>query len=427
MKFLPFPLAVAVSLALNSPLYAADDATQEGTDSESALELNRIVVVTNGQEETAADSAVSVIDSEQIERNLSTDLESLLRYEPGVGVTKDSRFGIESISIRGLDENRVRITVDGVEQADAYGPTTTYLRTGRSTLDLESIEAVEITKGGDVTEGSGGLAGGVKFRTKEPSSFLQPEGDDSHVSLKTGYRSASDEFSNTLTLANRSGDLESLLVYTHRKSQETDTYEGSDELGDGRGEADPGDVSSDNILAKLQYQLNEANRVGLVAEHFASDSNFDLLSESTTDSLHSSDDESERDRIGIFHEYRQDTALFDSLRWQFDYQKTKTENGTWIESTTSDRYVDRFYEEKSAQASMDLNKQIGDHALRYGISYTDESLENLNKNTVDGSTEVTRFSPTADGVSVGALCGRQLGADGSPDSDTGAALRPLQV
>lgn len=402
MKFLPIPLAVAVSLALNGPLYAADDASQEGADSESALELNRIVVVTEGQEETATDSSVSVIDSEQIERNLSTDLESLLRYEPGVGVTKDSRFGIEGISIRGLDENRVRITVDGVEQADAYGPTTTYLRTGRSTLDLDSIEAVEITKGGDVTEGSGGLAGGVKFRTKEPSSFLQPEGDDSHVSLKTGYRSASDEFSNTLTLANRSGDLESLLVYTHRKSQETDTYEGSDELGDERGEADPGDVSSDNILAKLQYQLNDANRIGLVAEHFASDSNFDLLSESTSASLHSSDDESERDRIGIFHEYRQDTALFDSLRWQLDYQKTKTENGTWIESTTSERYVDRFYEEKSAQASVDLIKQLGDHALRYGISYTDESLENLNKNTVDGSTEVTRFSPKADGASIGA-------------------------
>lgn len=405
MKSLHIPLAMAVSLAVNGPLHAetATSADQQKvTDTESTLILGRILVASEAEDTTAADSSVSVISSEEMAQQLTTDLGSLLRYEPGVEVTRDSRFGVEGINIRGLDGDRVRMTVDGVEQADAYGPTTTYLRTGRSTLDLDSIEAVEITKGGDVTAGSGGLAGGVEFRTKEPSSFLEPEGDDSHVSLKSGYRSASDEFANTLTLANRSGDLESLLVYTHRKSQETDTYEGSDLLGDERGEADPGDLASDNILAKLQYQLNEANRIGLVVEHFESDSNFDLLSESSTSSLRSSDDESERNRIGVFHEYRQDTALFDSLRWQFDYQTTKTENGTYIESTSSDRYVDRFYEEKSAQASVDLNKQIGDHAIRYGISYTDESLENLNKNTVDGSTEVTRFSPKADGASIGA-------------------------
>ena len=405
MKSLHIPLAVAISLALNGHLHAETGSSADEpltTGEESPLLLNRILVATDAEEATAADSSVSVIDSAEMERQLTTDLDSLLRYEPGVEVTQDSRFGVEGINIRGLDGDRVRMTVDGVEQADAYGPTTTYLRTGRSTLDLESIEAVEITKGGDVTAGSGGLAGGVEFRTKEPSSFLEPAGDDSHVSLKTGYRSASDEFANTLTLANRHGDLESLLVYTHRKSQETDTYEGSDLLGEERGEADPGDVSSDNLLAKLQYQLNDANRVGLVVEHFESDSAFDLLSESSATSMRSSDDESKRDRVGVFHEYRQATALFDEMRWQLDYQTTKTENGTWIESTSSERYVDRFYEEKSAQAQLDLNKQLGDHHIRYGLSYTDESLENLNKNTVDGSTEVSRFSPKADGISIGA-------------------------
>ena len=72
---------------------------------------------------------------------------------------------------------------------------------------------MEILKGGDIRSGSGALGGVVKYRTREPASFLNAEGDDSYLALKGGYRSASDQFSKTLTLANRHADLEQLLRY----------------------------------------------------------------------------------------------------------------------------------------------------------------------------------------------------------------------
>ena len=393
MKLVRAPLALAIALAVQGQAHA-----QEVNQNVSA-QLDTVKV--EAKRSAKPESRVTSLNAEDIEKNLSTDLESLLRYEPGVGVKKDSRFGIGSIVVRGLDDDRIRISVDGVEQADAYGPTTTYLRTGRNTVDLESIEAVQITKGGDVTAGSGALGGAVEFRTKEPASFLNPTGDDFFASWKTGYRSANDQFANTATLANRSGDLESLLVYTHREGHETENHSGSGGTGLGRGSADPGDIDSDNLLAKFEYQLNDHNRVGVVGERFKGTSDLRLLSESSATELHQSNDESSRHRLGVFQEYENATALFDSLRWQLDYQRTKTENGTHIDTSSSARYVNRFYDEKSLQAKMDLNKQLGSHALRYGFNYSDESLENLNKNTVNGSTDTSRFSPKADGQSWG--------------------------
>jgi hemoglobin/transferrin/lactoferrin receptor protein len=389
------PLSVVISMVIATQAHADTATTAEATLSPLRIEAKTT------QPTEAQDSSVTTLTDQTIEQNLSTDLESLLRYEPGVGVTKDARFGIGSINIRGLDGDRVKMLVDGVEQADAYGPTTTYLRTGRGKVDLESLEAVSIVKGGDVVEGSGALGGAVVMQTKRPASYLEPEGDDTYVALKSGYRDASDQFSNTLTVANRSGDLESLLVYTHRKGQETDTYGGTDTVGPTRGEADPGEFDGDNLLGKLEYQLNDHNRIGVVGEYYTRSSAFDLKSESTDTATRRSDDEDTRKRLGVWQQYDGQTAMSDTLRWQLDYQTSKTQNGTYIDTDASSRFVDRFYDEKSLQASLDAEKQVGAHRLKYGAELSRESLENLNKNTVDGATTASRFSPKADGTKVG--------------------------
>lgn len=393
-------IAVAISMALAGTQVLADEATGD-TAAPVALDAITVNSVRNLVDEAPADSSVSELTQKDIERNMSTDLNDLFRYEPGVSTTKDSRFGIGSISIRGLGEDRVKMSIDGVEQAHAYGPTTTYLRSGRSALDLESIEAVQVVKGGDVKEGSGALGGVVKFRTKEPSSFLNAEGDDSFVSLKSGYRSASNRFSNTATLANRSGDLESLLVYTHRDGHETENYGGSDGLGNSRGKVDPGDISSDNILGKLIYRFNDRNRGGVIFERFDGDSDLNLFSESSASSMRRSDDNTKRTRFGLFDDITADSGVFDHLHWQVDYQKTRNRNGTHMQGSTQ-RFVNRFYEQKGTQARLDLDKKIGAHLLSYGVEVKDESLENLNYDTRNGSTDVSRFSPKADGLSVGA-------------------------
>ena len=395
----PTPLSLlALSIMAASPAFSADAPIQENPLGTITVEADSLTEAT-----TELGSSVSKIESDDIEKTLTRNLDDLVRYEPGVEASQDSRFGISSVNIRGLDGDRVKISVDGVTQADAYGPTTTYLRTGRNTVDMDSLESVDIIKGGDVVEGSGALGGVVKYTTKEPSSFLAPEGNDTSVSLKAGYKSASDEYSQTLTTANRTGQVESLLLYTHRDGHENENHQGdagSDQtVGATRASVDPADTGSDNVLAKVQVQVNDTNRIGVVGEYFHSTTESDLYSESSATDQQSSDDKSVRRRIGFFHENTQTNTLYDRLKWQLDYQDTKTTNIT--NRTSGNRVVDRFYDEENISLKADLVKQLDAHQLRYGMNYDDKSLENFNKNTVSGVTTASRFSPIADADILG--------------------------
>lgn len=392
MKKTVFPLTIlAASIMTASPAFSADEA-------ENQLEVLAIEADTLSENETKLGNSVSSIDSNDIEKTLVRNLDDLVRYEPGIEASQDSRFGISSVNIRGLDGDRVKISVDGVDQADAYGPTTTYLRTGRNTVDMDSLESVAIIKGGDVVSGSGALGGVVKYRTKEPSSFLPPQGNNTSGSLKAGYKSASDELNQTLTVANRTGKVESLLVYTNRDGHENKNHQGdagSDQsVGVTRASVDPADTGSNNTLAKVQVQVNDTNRIGVVGEYFHSTSESDLFSESSATDQQRSDDKIVRRRIGFFHENSQSNTLYDRLKWQVDYQDTKTTNKT--HRSNNNRLVNRFYDEESTGLKADLVKQINTHQIRYGLNYDQKSLENLNKNTVSGTTTISRFSPMAD-------------------------------
>ncbi|UTW00199.1 TonB-dependent hemoglobin/transferrin/lactoferrin family receptor [Marinomonas rhizomae] len=389
----PAPLSlIALSIMMANPAFSADKINVETQLNTISVEADQLTP------STAIGSSVSSIDDDDIEKTLVRNLDDLVRYEPGVEASQDSRFGIGSVNIRGLDGDRVKISVDGVSQADAYGPTTTYLRTGRNTVDMDSLESVEIIKGGDVVEGSGALGGVVKYRTKEPSSFLSVTGNNTSGSLKAGYKSASDEFNQTLTIANRTGKVESLLIYTNRDGHENKNHQGdagSDQtVGVTRASVDPAETGSENTLAKVQVQVNNSNRIGLVGEYFHSTSESDLFSESSATDQHSSDDKVVRRRIGFFHENTQTNALYDRLKWQVDYQDTKTTNKT--HRSNNNRLVNRFYDEESTSLKADLVKQIDTHQIRYGLTYDQKSLENLNKNTVSGTTTASRFSPVAD-------------------------------
>ncbi len=59
--------------------------------------------------------AVSVINSNTIDRQLAHDIADILRYEAGINmINSGSRFGDSSIAIRGISGNRVVTEIDGV-------------------------------------------------------------------------------------------------------------------------------------------------------------------------------------------------------------------------------------------------------------------------------------------------------------------------
>ncbi|MFM2481471.1 TonB-dependent hemoglobin/transferrin/lactoferrin family receptor [Celerinatantimonas sp. YJH-8] len=379
---------ICLSILGISSAWADDDASDQTT-----TVLNSVVV--RGQQNTpAADSSTTSIGQEQMEQQLSGSLSQALEFEPGVDVASSGRFGVQSINIRGLDGDRVYQSIDGVTMADGYNPSGTYIQSGRDALDIESIASIDITKGGDVMAGSGALAGAVGFRTKSPDDFLKPTGDDHYRAIKTGFQSNNDEYSETLTYAQRLGAWEGLLIYTRRDGHETETQGTSDILGTSRGKADPGDHSSDNILAKLNYRFNASNQLGFVFEHYNLRSETSLKSQSSTTERQQANDHTTRTRFGVHQDLALRSWFADQLHWQFDVQNTQTTNGTHRVTASSNRYVDRFYDQNNYQFGGDIIKQLWDHRLRYGVNYQYQRFDNLND---DSSSTPTRMTPKAHG------------------------------
>lgn len=402
------PLAVLISLTLASPVFAESQ----------TFSLDAVSVAATRTEQKQEDiaSTVSIISSDKNEANLSSNIRDMLRYEPGVEVGTAagdaSRFGSKGFNIRGLDENRVKITVDGIDQASSFTPAgNPFQRSGRNHVDIDTMKRVEIIKGPASTlHGSDALGGVVAFTTKDPADLLK-EGDNTGGSIKLRYSSADDAFSETVSLANRTGGLESLLIYTHRDGEETENFD-TDAIGD-----DSVDFDSDNILAKLQYQLNEQHRIGLTVEDYQSDTQNDMSSKLSSpyySDYYDGDDTIERQRVSVFHEWMANNKLFDTVNWNVDWQdseinqKTSTVYGSY---TPISRIKDYSHNEETWMLSTQFDKTLGNHQLTYGFEYEETELTNQQDTLypTDSSRDTfDRAVPLVEGTSYGVYLQDQI-------------------
>lgn len=201
---------------------------------------------------------VTVIDAEDVQRTLTQDIRDLIRYEPGLSVQNDVRFGIQDFTIRGVSGNRVLTQVDGIRQPARFefGP----FQIGRNYFDLSTLETVEIIRGpASALYGSDALGGVVSFFTPDPSDLLKLLGKDSFTRLATTFSSANLGFTNSVTQANRFGPVEFLFIYTRRDSQET-RVEGDNSF------VDPRDVDSNNYFGKLVYRIKDNHQIRFTGE-----------------------------------------------------------------------------------------------------------------------------------------------------------------
>ncbi|MCV5975789.1 TonB-dependent receptor plug domain-containing protein, partial [Escherichia coli] len=131
-------LSASILIALSQGAYAEDHST-----------FNEVVVTatrTNSQiEDTAA--SVAVVTDKNIEESMVTGLDDLFEYTPGVTVKTNSRQGVQSINIRGIEGNRIKVLVDGVSQGNQFESGNTFINSARVNVDTDLIKAVEIVKG----------------------------------------------------------------------------------------------------------------------------------------------------------------------------------------------------------------------------------------------------------------------------------------
>jgi hemoglobin/transferrin/lactoferrin receptor protein len=258
------------------PLYAAPRPEPAPA---TVLDTVSVSASPGGETVGEATSTVTVIDAEEIERRGHQDIQDLVRYEPGVSVRDQGRFGLDGIAIRGLGGNRVLIQVDGVPVADAFA-IGSFSNAGRDLVDIDTLKQVEILRGpASVLYGSDALGGVVSFVTRDPRDYLGAE--RAYVGAKTGYASVDDSWTGRGTFALGNEHWSGMVSGTHRAGAERATGGTNDSDGATRTAPNPQDVDSDALLAKLVFEPGVGQQWRLTADGYDARTQTEVLSART--------------------------------------------------------------------------------------------------------------------------------------------------
>ena len=299
-------------------------------------QLETINVSTELDDSTKANHSekktAKIIQQELIQNN-----KDLVRYSPDVGVVDQGRHQ-KGFAIRGVEDNRVGISIDGIALPDSeenslykrYGN----LNTSRQSIDPELARTIDIAKGADsFNQGSGNIGGGVNYRTLEPFDIVR-NGRKFGALYRTGYASRNNDWTNTLGVAYAGEKAEALLLYSNRHGHEMKSAGGYTVPEDsyytryrGYSKQTPDDSTHNNhsYLAKFAYRLSDSHRVGL--SYSGSRNKNYIIEDSATTSYtawREADDRSKRDTINVFYEYLPDSKVIALVKTDVDYQKTQT-------------------------------------------------------------------------------------------------------
>jgi len=191
-SFMLQPVALACLLA-GAPLWAhaqAGAAPATGSPvSSSATALDTVVVTGARAERELGDvpQRIDVIEGAALDATQAQDIRELVRDLPNVEVRRaPQRFGAvlgatgrdgnAGFNIRGLDGNRVLLTVDGMRMPrELVGGVLGSAAFGRDYYDLGLISRVEVVRGAtSALYGSDGMGGMVAMFTLQPEQLLQP-------------------------------------------------------------------------------------------------------------------------------------------------------------------------------------------------------------------------------------------------------------
>ncbi|HHF5367308.1 TPA: TonB-dependent hemoglobin/transferrin/lactoferrin family receptor [Haemophilus influenzae] len=299
----------------------------------------------NSDTKTPPKIAETVKTAKTLEREQANNIKDIVKYETGVTVVEAGRFGQSGFAIRGVDENRVAINIDGLRQAETlssqgfkelfegYGN----FNNTRNGAEIETLKEVNITKGANsIKSGSGSLGGSVIYKTKDARDYLLNK--DYYVSYKKGYATENNQSFNTLTLAGRYKKFDVLVVTTSRNGHELENYgykNYNDKIqGKKREKADPYKIEQDSTLLKLSFNPTENHRFTFAADLYEHRSRGQDLSYTLkyqrsgyeTDEVESrhTNDKTKRRNISFSYENFSQTPFWDTLKITYSDQRIKT-------------------------------------------------------------------------------------------------------
>lgn len=348
----------AVCAVLSAPLSAQENISYFDT----------LVVTASKTEQRLGDvsGTMAVINAEDIQANIVDSVDDLFRFNPSVSA---QAARADSISIRGIDGNRVLVTVDGVKQPKKmdFGP----LKSGRNFIDPNTLKQVEVVPGpASSLYGNDAMAGVVAYTTKEPDDIFKGEGDGIGGGVTLRYNGANEGFTKSARVAGRKGNVESMLIISGRDAHETDNNGEITIPGPTYEKPDPRDSKDTSALGKVNIDVNDATRLKFTAEQVKSEDDITVLRSSAVSDAF--DDQTEKTRFSAELEYDQPNAAFDSLSAKADWQDTSTESLWSYDFGRGPTTYLGLYDEETKALNLAFDKQAAlggmEHKFSYGVS-----------------------------------------------------------
>jgi hemoglobin/transferrin/lactoferrin receptor protein len=330
-------------------------------------------------------ATVTVIDQARIETTLATDIRELVRYEPGLSVRNDPfRFGLDTISVRGLGGNRVAVEVDGIPAAGGFA-VGSYADSGRAFVDAAFVDRVEFLRGpASSLYGSDALGGVVAMTTLTPAKLLAQGGEDHAVRTEAGYDSENEGWRAAVLAAGTMGSANWLVGYSRRVGHEAGTA--ADVT------PNPVEFTDDSVMLKVTGEAPggpltftaEAGRARQATDVDA----FLGVGRFLNTTVLQGDDAMLRYRVSLQQALHGSNAVFDSADWSAYWQGTETNQDTYemrraVPPRTPPVQLDRAfdYDETTLGFEFTALKTFATgafgHDLVYGVEATRSELEEL--------------------------------------------------
>lgn len=342
--------------------------------------------------------------ADQLRKNLVSNERDLFRNEVGIGVPEGGRSGSNGFAIRGVDQDRVAVIVDGIPQAESTMKTSARYSTERhngniNNTEYENLGMVSVQKGANsVMDGSGSMGGTVSFRTKEIEDFVDIDRTFGSY-LKTGYTQKNREWRQVLGTGFKTDGFFGFAQLTKRYGHETiNNGKGDDIYGDKRGKPNPMSYHTTSWLSKVGYNLNNNHRVTAFFEDrqekkFTEEKTLDL-----GDAYRFAKDQTPYRRYGLEYRYsgsswletakillaKQDIKQFSDLQ---EFSKNVPDK---LDAVISLMYLQKQSIAQGEFSARPLNF-AGIHHLSAKVEFRDKFLENKNRHLTFRNWQKDKF------------------------------------
>ena len=263
-RFQPGLLATAIMLALSPTLLQAEETT-----------LDKMVIIGTSEDAKQLAGSGAVIDSEQMEIEVASDINQLLKTVPGVYILEEEGNGLRpNIGIRGATSERsekITLLEDGVMIAPApySNPAAYYFPT------ILRMSSIEVLKGAPLLRYGPQTTGGVVNMLSTPI----PQKYSGEASFSTGSFNSSDlhayyggtegQWGWLFEAVERNSDGFKDIDRSNRDSG----YNISDYVAKLRWESDKGPKQSAQLKLQRSEEISNSTYVGLTDDDFDADPN----------------------------------------------------------------------------------------------------------------------------------------------------------